>query len=57
MQRRRMVRLPTADAVVLALAQPGIPAKFIAYELPADFVQDLQDDLAAIRGADDDMEG
>ena len=48
--------LTTADAVVLALAQPGIPAKFIAYEMPADFVQDLKDDLAAIRGADDDME-
>ena len=48
--------LTTADAVVIALAQPGIPAKFIAYEMPADFVQDLQDDLAAIRSADDDME-
>lgn len=48
--------ITAADPVVLALAQPGIPAKFIAYEMPADFVQDLQDDLAAIRSADDDME-
>ena len=48
--------LTAADAVVLELAQPGIPAKFIAYEMPADFVQDLKDDIAAIRSADDDME-
>ena len=48
--------LTTADAVVQELAQPGIPAKFLAYEMPADFVQDLKDDLAAIRSADDDME-
>ena len=48
--------LTTADAVVQELAQPGIPAKFLAYEMPADFVQDLKDDLVAIRSADDDME-
>ena len=48
--------LTAADAVVQELAQPGIPAKFLAYEMPADFVQDLKDDLAAIRSADDDME-
>lgn len=48
--------LTAADAIVLELAQPGVPAKFIAYELPADFVQDLKDDLAAIRAADSAMD-
>ena len=54
--------LTAGDSVVLELAQPSVPAKFIAYEMPADFVQDLQDDIAAIRAADsamdsDDQEG
>ena len=48
--------LTAGDSVVLELAQPGVPAKFIAYEMPADFVQDLQDDLAAIRTADSAMD-
>ena len=48
--------LPAGDSVVLELAKPGVPAKFIAYELPADFVQVLQDDIAAIRAADSEME-
>lgn len=34
----------------------SITAKFIAHELPADFVQDLTDDRAAIDGAKDDVE-
>ena len=48
--------LTAGDSVVLELTKPGVPAKFIAYEMPADFVQDLKDDLAAIRAADSDMD-
>ena len=48
--------LTAGDSVVLELAKPGVPAKFIAYEMPADFVQDLQDDIAAIRAADSAMD-
>lgn len=48
--------LTAGDSVVLELAKPGVPAKFIAYEMPAYFVQDLKDDIAAIRAADTDME-
>lgn len=44
--------LTAADSAVQELAKPGVPAKFLAYELPAGFVQDLRDDLAAIRAAD-----
>lgn len=50
------VTLTAADAFALELAKDGVAAKFIAYELPADFVQDLKDDLAAIRRADEDMD-
>ena len=48
--------LTAGDSVVLELAQPSVPAKFIAYEMPADFVQDLQDDIAAIRAANSAMD-
>lgn len=48
--------ITTADAIALELAKPGSAAKFIAYELPADFVQDLKDDLQAIRDADSSMD-
>jgi hypothetical protein len=48
--------LTAADAMVREFAKPGVPAQFIAYELPADFVQDLKDDLAAIRAADSAMD-
>jgi hypothetical protein len=48
--------LTAADAFVLELDKAGVAAKFTAYELPADFVQDLKDDLAAIAGADTAME-
>ena len=53
---RQSALLTTADAFVLDLSKPGVAAKFIAYELPATFVQDLQDDLAAIAAADTEME-
>ena len=54
--------LTAGDAFVLELDKAGVTAKFTAYELPATFVQDLKDDLAAIRDADgamnsDDQEG
>ena len=54
--------LTAGDAFVLELDKAGVAAKFTAYELPATFVQDLKDDLAAIREADgamnsDDQEG
>lgn len=54
--------LTAGDSAVLELEKAGIAAKFLAYELPADFVQDLKDDLNAIRDADstmdsDDQEG
>jgi hypothetical protein len=48
--------LTAAAAMLQELEKPGVPAKFIAYELPADFVQDLKDDLAAIAAADTAME-
>ena len=48
--------LTTADAYLLELAKPGVAAKFIANELPADFVQDLADDRAAIDHAKDEVE-
>jgi hypothetical protein len=34
---------------------PAMAARFIAYSLPADFVTDLQSDLAAIRGKGDEQ--
>jgi hypothetical protein len=40
--------IQTAKDFLKELAKPGIAAKFIAYDLPADFVADLQADLAAI---------
>ena len=47
--------LPTDDAATTA-AKAALVAKFIAHELPADFVQDLSDDLDAIANAQDDRE-
>jgi hypothetical protein len=38
----------TANDFLKELAKPGVAAKFIAYDLPTDFVADLQADLAAI---------
>lgn len=40
--------ITTAAAFLENLQDPATVAKFIAYALPADFVQDLQTDLAAI---------
>ncbi len=48
--------LTTADAYLAELAKPGVAARFIASELPADFVLDLTDDRAAIDSAKDDIE-
>ena len=45
-----------ADSVIAELKKAGVAAKFIAHELPADFVQDLTDDRAAIDAAEDAME-
>ena len=52
----RNVLLTAADAFARELADPAVAAKFLAYELPADFVADLADDIAAIRSADADMQ-
>lgn len=45
--------MTAADAVLLEVKKAGIAAKFIAHELPTDFVQDLTDDRAAIDAAED----
>jgi hypothetical protein len=47
--------LATAEDFLEKLATPATVAKFVAYDLPADFVTDLQDDLAAIDGDADDQ--
>ena len=49
--------LTAADSVIVELKKAGVAAKFIAHELPADFVQHLTDDRAAIDAAEDTMEG
>ena len=43
--------LTTADAIILELQKPGVAAQFIAHELPADFVKNLEDDRKAIDAA------
>lgn len=48
--------LTTADAFLAELKKPGVAAKFVVNELPADFVQDLTDDRAAIEAAKDAVE-
>jgi len=48
--------LTTADAYLAELKKAGVAAKFIANELPADFVQDLTADRAAIDAAKDAVE-
>jgi hypothetical protein len=40
--------IATASAFLEKLQDPAVAAKFIAYAMPADFVADLQADLAAI---------
>jgi hypothetical protein len=39
------------------LKKPGVAAKFIAHELPAEFVQHLTDDRQAIADAQDAQDG
>lgn len=46
-----------SDNAATQAAKAALVAKFVAHELPADFVQDLQDDRGAIDGAQDDIEG
>lgn len=48
--------IQTANDFLKELAKPGVAAKFIAYDLPADFVADLQADLAAITGTGDEQD-
>jgi hypothetical protein len=50
------VLLTTADAMLLELNKPGVAAKFVAHELPADFIQQLSDRCQAIASAQDAME-
>ena len=45
-----------ADSVIAELKKSSVAAKFLAHELPADFVQHLTDDRAAINAAEDAME-
>ena len=45
--------LTAADAVLVELKKAGVAAKFIAHELPADFVQHLTDDRKAVDDAQD----
>ena len=45
--------LTVADAVVVELKKAGVAARFIAHELPADFVQHLTDDRKAVDDAQD----
>ena len=49
--------LTFADAVLAELKQPGVAARFIAHELPAEFVKHLADDRKAIAEAQDVQEG
>ena len=45
--------LTAADSVIVELKKAGVAARFIAHELPADFVQHLTDDRKAIDDAQD----
>ena len=45
-----------ATAYLKELADPALVARFVAHELPADFVTDLQADLDALDNAQDDQE-
>lgn len=49
--------LTTADACIAELNKPGVAAKFIAHEMPADFAQALADDRKAIDDAKDAAHG
>ncbi|MEO7933180.1 MAG: hypothetical protein ABIT76_08495 [Chthoniobacterales bacterium] len=47
---------PAVDTPAELAAKTALAAKFIDHELPADFVQNLMDDRAAIDGAKDEVE-
>ena len=49
--------LATAEDFLAQLADPATAAKFVAYDLPASFVTDLQTDLAAIASEADAQAG
>jgi hypothetical protein len=51
------VNADATDAILAELKKPGVAAKFIAHELPAEFVQQLTDDRQAIANAQDAQEG
>lgn len=51
----RLKEKPADDAATKA-AKAALVAKFLAYELPAGFVQDLAEDRAAIEAAQDELE-
>jgi hypothetical protein len=53
---RQAALLTAADAMLADLQKSGVAAKFIAHELPADFVQQLTDDRQAIAAAQDAQE-
>jgi len=48
--------IQTANDFLKELTKPGIVAKFIAYDLPANFVDDLEADLAAISGSGEEQD-
>jgi len=52
----QQANIQTANAFLKELSKPGVAAKFIAYDLPADFVTDLQEDLAAIDDTAEDQD-
>jgi hypothetical protein len=45
--------LTAVDTFLVELKKPGVATKFIAYELAADFVKDLEDDRKAAAAAQD----
>jgi hypothetical protein len=48
LQQNEASLLTAADAVLAQLQDPSVVKKFLAYELPADFVSDLQASRAAV---------
>jgi hypothetical protein len=45
--------LTAVDAFLIELKKPGISARFVVHELPADFVKNLEDDRMAVVAAQD----
>lgn len=48
--------LTAADAILAELNKPGVAAKFIAHEMPADFVQSFTNDRHAVDSAQSGLE-